>query len=173
LALAHDSNLKRDNCMMKTTEDYIDDILDKYNELVKKEELWRLRVTPQEFIAEIERIRKYGKEARKSNYLNEYHIQCNENGMVSNMLMDKVTREEFIEQCEILKEAAKKQFAEEAPLIQQQIKQIKTPLKFQEIVNIYRWLFRKQITLEMLSAEVLEEFKMTTQYEILLEKMHS
>ena len=78
--------------MMKATEDYIDDFLDKYNELIKKEELWRLRVTPQEFIAEIERIRKYGKEARKSNYLNEYHIQCNENGMVSNMLMDKVTR---------------------------------------------------------------------------------
>ena len=156
---------------MKTTEDYIDDFLDKYNELIKKDELWRLRVTPQEFISEIERIRKYGKEARKSNYLNEYHIQCNEKGMVSNMLMDKVTREEFMEQCEILKEAAKKQFAEEAPLIQKQIKQIKTPLKFQEAVNIYRWLFRKQITLEMLSAEVLEEFKMTTQYEILLEKM--
>lgn len=44
---------------MKTTEEYLDDYLDKYNELKKKNELWRLRVTPEEFIAEVERRKRF------------------------------------------------------------------------------------------------------------------
>ncbi len=36
---------------MKTTEEYFDDYLDKYNFLKKKNEIWRLRVTPQQFLS--------------------------------------------------------------------------------------------------------------------------
>ncbi len=63
---------------MKTTEEYLDDYFDKQNELSKKGESWRLRVTVHEFLTEIERIREYGVKARQSNYLTEYHIQKNE-----------------------------------------------------------------------------------------------
>lgn len=92
---------------MKTTEEYLDDYLDKYNELKKKNELWRFRVRPEEFLAEIEKIRVYGIVERKSNYLTEYHIQRNEEEMISVMLMDRGTKEEFIKQCKRLKEEAK------------------------------------------------------------------
>ena len=69
---------------MKTNEEYLDDYFDKQNDLIRKGERWRLRVSPEEFIKEIERIRAYGIEARKSKELTEYHIQSNEDGMVSN-----------------------------------------------------------------------------------------
>lgn len=98
---------------MKTAEEFLDDYLDKYNELKKKNELWRLRVRPEEFLAEIERIRVYGIATRKSNYLTEYHIQRNEKAMISVMLMDRVTKEEFIEQCKRLKEEAKHFYSSE------------------------------------------------------------
>ncbi|MBX7109302.1 MAG: hypothetical protein K1X61_11700 [Chitinophagales bacterium] len=155
---------------MKTTEDYLDDYLDKYNELKNKNELWRLRVTPEKFLAEIERIRAYGIEQRKSNYLNEYHIQRNQEGMIAVMLMDAMTLDEMIEQANRLSEAAKLQFAEEAPEVQKQVKKIQTPLKLDDSRRIYTWLFRKQITLEMLSKEVFEEFSKTRQYQSLINK---
>ena len=84
---------------MKTTEEYFDDYLDKYNFLKKKNELWRLRVTPQQFLNEIKKIRERGKNARKEKYWNEYHIQRNEEASVSILLMDILTFEEAREQC--------------------------------------------------------------------------
>ena len=155
---------------MKTAEEHLDDYLDKYNLLKKKNELWRLRVTPQEFLAEIERIRAYGIEQRKSNYLTEYHIDRNQEAMISVMLMDAMTHDEMVEQTERLAEASKLQFAEESPEIQQHVKKMRTPLKFNETRNIYTWLFRKQITLEMLPKEVFEEFSKTRQYESYLKR---
>jgi hypothetical protein len=156
--------LKNHFLKMKTAEEHLDDYLDKYNELKKKNELWRLRVTPQKFLAEIERIRDYGIEQRKSNYLNEYSIQKNQKGMIAVMLMDAMTKEETIAQFKLVDEASKKQFALEAPEAQERVKKIQTPLKFADTKRIYTWLFRKQITLEMLSKEVFKEFSKTTQY---------
>ena len=63
-------------------------------------------------------------------------------------------------------------FAKEAPEIQLQFKQIQTPLSFDDTRNIYRWLFRKQITFEMMSKEVLNEFKKTTSYKKLMIMMN-
>jgi hypothetical protein len=149
---------------MKTAEEHLDDYLDKYNVLKKKNELWRLRVTPEKFLAEIERIRAYGIEQRKINYLNEYAIQKNQEGMIAIMLMDVMTKEETIAQFKRIAELNKKQFALEAPKVQERVKQIQTPLKFEDTKRICTGLFRKQITLEMLSKEVFEEFSKTPQY---------
>lgn len=156
---------------METTEEYFDRYLDKYNELKEIGELWRIRVTPQEFLAEIERIREYGIEARKSKKLTEYHIEKNERGMIANMLMNKITKEEFNEQSQKFKELSEIQFAAQAPLIKERLKKIKGPLKFEDAVNIYSWLFRKQITLEMLSPEILMEFKKTRHYKEYLNRV--
>lgn len=92
---------------MKTTEEYLDDYFDKYNELKCRNELWRIRVTVEEFLNEIERIKEYGIDQRKSNYLTSYHSGANQKAMVSVLLMDRVTLEEFISQCERLKEESK------------------------------------------------------------------
>ena len=95
---------------MKTTEEYLNDYLDKQKELSKKGELWRLRVTQEEFIKEIEKIRAYGFELRKSSSLTltEYHIQRNEEGQVAIMLMDTFTLDEMKEQVRRNKEQLRK-----------------------------------------------------------------
>ncbi len=158
---------------MKTTEEYLDDYFDKYNKLKKQNELWRLRVTPQEFLLEVERIRAYGIEQRKRKYLTEYHIQKNQEGMIAVMLMDAMTHLEIKEQFDRLDIECKIQYAIAAPEIQERLKKIQTPLKFNDVVSIYRWLFRKQITLDMLSKEVFEEFRNTRQYEVYIERLSS
>jgi hypothetical protein len=155
---------------MKTTEEYLDDYFDKQNELERKGERWRLRVTPEEFIKEIASIRNYGIETRKQNILTENHIQRNEEAMVSIMLMDRATLEEMREQCNRLKKEGEKSFAEQAPAIQMELKHIQTPLAFNDIANIYTWLWRKQITIEMLSEKVAEEFKRTEHYEEIIRR---
>ena len=158
---------------MKTTEGYLDDYLDKYNELKKKNELWRLRVTPQKFLEEVEKIRVYSIEAKKNKSFNRYHIHKSETAAIEIMLMGAATHEEMKAQFERLDKAKKMEFAAEAPEIQQQVKTIITPLKLKDVINIYRWLFRNQITLEMLPNNVLEEFSKTRQYKTYLQKRGS
>lgn len=155
---------------MKTSEEYLDDYLDNYNALKITNELCRLRVAPEEFIANVEKIRAFGIERRKATDYTEFHIQHSENCMIAILLMNKLTKEEFIEQCARLQKEKELEFAAKAPGIQQKVKLIKLPLMFKDVVNIYRWLYRKQITIEMLSTEILASFSKTRQYDYLLKK---
>jgi hypothetical protein len=155
---------------LKSTEAYLDDYLDKYNELKKLNELWRMRVTPQQFLTEIDRIRAYGIEARKNNYHNEYAITQYEKGKVEIMLMNNLTIEEMKAQVAWLNISQEIEFANAMPQIKARLNTIKTPLKFADVRNIYQWLFRKQITLEMLPPLVLEDFSKTRQYKFWMQK---
>lgn len=94
---------------MKTTEEYLDDYFDHYNDLKWRNETWRLRCSAEEFLAELDEIKKGAKESRKSGYLNEYHIQSNVRGQIAVLLMEKMTVEEFKEQCERHKIESKRQ----------------------------------------------------------------
>ena len=85
---------------MKSNEEYLNDFHLKKKELEEKGELWRFRVSEEEFISEIERIRKNGIEARKGSSLNEYHLQRSEEGQIEIMLMEKATYDEKLEQAE-------------------------------------------------------------------------
>jgi hypothetical protein len=81
-----------------------------------------------------------------------------------------VALKEAREQANRLQKAGEERFKKEAPLIQNELlKLIKPPLSFFDKVHIYRWLFRNQITIEMLSKEVFDEFKETKQYENYIE----
>lgn len=155
---------------MKSTEEYLDDYHQKKNTLEAKNELWRLRVTGEEFIAGIEKIKKYGEEARKNNYINEFAIKSHENGQVEVLLMDKMTREEMLEQMERIKKGSEKHFTIEAPEIQKKVRLLNVPLRFRDTVSIYKWLFRKQITIEMIPQDVYKEFVTTRQYLALVKK---
>ena len=155
---------------MKTTEEYSSDYFDKRNELSGKGEQWRIRVTHEEFLSEIEKIRAYEINERKSSHLNEYHIQRNVEGMISLLLMDNVTMEEAREQCESHRKASEESFAEEVPEIKLKLELIQTPLSYRESVNIYKWLLRKQITLEMISEDVFNEFTKTKHYEMIVRR---
>lgn len=149
---------------MKSNEEYLNDFHLKKKELEERGELWRLRVTEEEFISEIDRIRKESIESRKGSSLNEYHIQRNEEEQIEIMLMEKATYEEAKEQFERLRKSGEEYFAKEAPEIQKLVKLINTPLKIRDTRNIYRWLYRKQIIIDMLPENVLKEFITTKHY---------
>lgn len=149
---------------MKSNEEYLNEYHLKKKELEERGELWRLRVTEDEFISEIERIRKKGIESRKGSSLNEYHLQRNEEGQIEIMLMKNATYEEKLEQAERINKESELEFAKEAPEIQKLVKLINTPLKFKDTRNIYLWLNRKQITIDMLPENVLKEFITTKHY---------
>jgi hypothetical protein len=155
---------------MESNEKYLEKYFLKKMELEKKGELWRLRVTQVEFLSEIQRLREYEIDAKKNSKLNEYHIQRNIQGTIAVMLMDSFTLEEAKEQTKRQSEASEKEFAEEAPLIRERLKSIKTPLSFRDAANIYRWIFRKQISIDMLPENVKVEFTKTRHYESLKNK---
>ena len=93
-----------------------------------------------------------------------------ESAMITLSKQPPITYEEVREQANRLKKAGEERFKKEAPLIQNELlKLIKPPLSFFDKVHIYRWLFRNQITIEMLSKEVFDEFKETKQYENYIE----
>jgi len=152
---------------MESNEKYLEKYIQKKMELEQKGELWRLRVTQAEFISEIQRLRQYEIDSKENSTLNEYHIQRNIEGTISVMLMDILTLEEARGQTKKLSEASEKEFAEEAPLIREGLKSIKTPLSFRDAANIYRWIFRKQISIDMLPLNVKDEFTKTRHYESL------
>lgn len=81
-----------------------------------------------------------------------------------------VTFEEAKSQVEESRKNAKEYFAKHAPEMQEYLRTITTPLNFRDSVFIYRCLWREQITLEMLSQDVLEEFKETEHYESILRR---
>ncbi len=76
-----------------------------------------------------------------------------------------VTLEDAKAQAERLRKQSEQSFAKDAPMIQVELKLIKTPLTHNDAVHIYRWLCRNQISLKMISKKVLIEFKATEQYE--------
>ncbi len=76
-----------------------------------------------------------------------------------------VTLEQAIAQSERLRKQSEKSFALAAPEIQEDVKKMTTPLNFQDSVDIYRWLLRKQITFDIIPKDVLDEFKKTEHYQ--------
>ena len=50
------------------------------------------------------------------------------------------------------------------------MKLIQTPLNFRDTINIYKWLWRKQITLEMIPENILNEFVKTKHYDKIIKR---
>lgn len=84
--------------------------------------------------------------------------------------MKKVTLEEAKRQAEMLANHSKVKFVLDTPLIQEEVKKLQPPLTFEMARSIYRWLFRKQISIEMLPTGILEEFKKTEMFERLIKR---
>lgn len=150
---------------MESNEKYLEKYLLKKAELEEKGDLWRLRVTQEEFLKEIQRLRKYEIDTKGNSTLNDYHIQQNIEGTISIMLMESSTYDEMKEQAKRIHEESENDFAEEAPMIRERLILIKTPLKFRDSAKIYCWIFRNQISIDMLPLKVKEEFMNTRHYE--------
>ena len=156
---------------MKLVEDYFDDYLDRYNILLKRNELWRLKLTPIQFIQKVEEIKLHGNEARKRGLLNEYHIERNEMGKISILLMDKLTWEEVMNDIDRLKKLKKEFIDEEALEIHKYLKGIRTPLDREIIRVIHSGLIHNQISLLSIPQHLLDEFIETEHFRIFLKRV--
>lgn len=154
---------------MKSEQEYTDQYLDKYIDRRFKQELWRFRYSLEEFKTEIDKIREYVVYSRLHGK-SEKIIDQNVKAMVSILLMDKMTFQEMKEQQERNNEVTKNYFKDEVPLRLKSVHRIKSPINFNDVKKIYSGLMRKQIVLDDLSKEVLEEFKNTIQYQFFLRK---
>ena len=76
-----------------------------------------------------------------------------------------VTLEEMKAQIKRVQKIAKNSFALAAPQAQEDLKKIKTPLSSEDARMICRWLFRKQITTDMIPNDVLVQLKETEVYQ--------
>ncbi len=65
------------------------------------------------------------------------------------------------------KKSEEASYKREAPQVQKRISELAAPLNFKEVVAIYKALFVKQITLDLIPAAVLPEFIKTRQYQSL------
>lgn len=155
---------------MESNEKYLEKYFLKKAELERKGEIWRLRVTQEEFLSEIQRLRDYEIDATNTSTLNEYHIQRIIKGSISLMLMNACTLEEAKEQTNCIHEASETGFSEEASMVRERLESIETPLKFSDSANIYRWIIRKQISIDMLPSKVKDGFSNTRHYKILKNK---
>lgn len=81
------------------------------------------------------------------------------------------TLEEKRAQADRLQKQSEISFALAAPEIQEELKKITTPLSFEYRVDICRWLFRKQITIEMIPKDVLGELQGTEIFEGTIRRM--
>jgi len=149
---------------MKSNEEYINDYLDQYNHLKAKNELWRLKLTLSEFIIELDKIRAVYKTNLEQGYYNEYSCTQNAKSQVAVLLMEILSYQEMKAQIKRVKQAAAKQFKEEAPKAQAYVRSLSAPLLTEERIKIYRYLLRHQVTLQHLKAETLEEFKQSREF---------
>ena len=99
-------------------------------------------------------------------YANDFHKKSSEASLkeVEQMSKNPLPREEKLVQVKQRKEAAFKEYAEDTPRVNAYVTNIKTPINFNDVLEMYNGLCRKQITFEDIPNDVLEEFKLTRQY---------
>ena len=78
--------------------------------------------------------------------------------------------EEIKAQTERISKAVNLSFQKDAPMIKELVKNLKTPLTQSENNNIYRWIFRNQISMDNLPLAVQSEFMKSKHYKNLILK---
>lgn len=71
----------------------------------------------------------------------------------------------------MLAKYSKEKFTLDAALIQEEVKKLGLPLTFESARNIYKWLVRDQIRIDMLPAEILDEFKKLDLYDRFMKRL--
>jgi len=150
---------------LKSKEFYINQYRKQKKELSEKGELWRLCVETEELF--IIKLNNIFEEYKTDFFLNDFHRESSTLGKIGILLQKKVTVEEMKAQFERSGKEMEKIFKDEIPYVKDQLKKISSPLKFNDIANIYRWIWRKQITLKDLNESVLIEFKKTKHFNYL------
>ena len=150
---------------MKTTEEYIDAYNNKLSELSEKGEQRRIQFSLQEFLEKIEIIRKFELAEIENEGFPIIDIENRTSKMISILLTGEFTIEEMKEEFGRHKAETADQLEIDVPNLQEILSGIKTPLRISDVETLYSGLLHNQITLEMIEEKVLEEFKMTRQYQ--------
>ncbi len=90
--------------MMKES-DYFDDYLDAYNFYRKFGENFRLKITPVEFIEQVEILNTYINEIRSCGHYTEYDLQLIKKRFIETLLETVVTPEELLAKINSLEES--------------------------------------------------------------------
>ena len=148
---------------MKLRNYYIEKFRKQRKELALKNELWRLRFdTEEQFMYELDSIfvdsliGDFNDELQRENYIRE---KCSQ--LLVFIKADKET-ENYIRK---RKEETIQADLEAIPLVRDQLKTIKSPLEWENIVRISKWIWRKQIKFNDLDHQIQIEFKNTFHYE--------
>lgn len=155
---------------MKTTEELFDDYLDVYNDLKRKNELWRLKVSPHEFLEKVKSLNEKVNETKKGSpqelaiRIRKYNIE------IAKLLSINPTINEVRKQIETINKSSQIAFEKEKENIKYQIQKIELPLTSKELINIYKWIGRNQIAFSDLPLPIQEEFKQTSKYQNLLNR---
>jgi hypothetical protein len=155
---------------MKTTEELFDDYLDVYNDLKRKNELWRLKVSPNEFLEKVKSLNEEVNETKNGSPLElamrirKFKIE------IAKLVSSRLTNDEIKKQFEAINKATQITFELEKESIKNQINKIESPITSKERINIYKWIGRNQIAFSDLPNHIQEEFKQTSKYQNLLNR---
>lgn len=148
---------------MQSRANYINKYREQKKELTEKGELWRICVeTEEEFIDKLDDIYI---ESLLFDFINEFQRENTIKAKIHILLQTKLNEkevEEYVKKREKEIEIADK---EAIPMIKKQLKAITTPLDFENIVRISKWIWRNQITFNDLNKDIQMEFKTTKHYE--------
>ncbi len=105
-------------------------------------------------------------------YMNEFHKKSSEASQkaVEEMGKNPLSIEQMREQMRQGKEVAAKMYAADTPRVKEYVKNIKTPINFNDVLEMYNGLLRNQITFDDIPNDALEEFKLTRQCRTVLKK---
>lgn len=149
---------------MQSNEHYLKRYDDNMKSYTEKGEPWRMKISREEFIQELERFRKQEAESMARGYLTPYNIQSNIEGSISILLMPILTMEEAVAQMKRHNEITDAYFAEAAPRIKKEIQMLSLPLDKRKIQKICAALFRKQIEEADIPSDLFEVLKEERMY---------
>ena len=142
--------------------------LKQYDDLIKsyaeKGELWRMKMTREEFEEKLEAFRKQEAQDMLRKDVNLFSIQSNIEASISILLMPIMTMEEIKAHFKRNKEITDAYFAEAAPQIKKEIQKLDLPLDRRKMQKICAALFRKQIIESDIPEAIYEELKETRMF---------
>ena len=108
-------------------------------------------------------------------YQNYFHKKSSEASQkeVEEMRKNPLSVEQKREQIRQGKEVATKTHAKDAPRVKEYVTNIKTPINFNDVLEMYNGLLQNQITFDDIPNNALEEFKLTRQYRTILKRNKS
>ncbi|MBO0329740.1 hypothetical protein [[Muricauda] lutisoli] len=148
---------------MKLRNHYIEKYREQKKELEATGELWRICVESEEEF--IEKLDDIFIETLMFDFINDFQRENTIKGKIHVLLQKKLSKEEWKEEIKLNEKETEIADKEAIPVVREILKTITTPLEWENIVKISKWIWRKQIKFDDLNHDLQNEFKKTSHYE--------